>query len=216
MDSYFPIVIDIFAKQCLVVGGGEVATRKVDSLLRAGAKVTVISPDAGEQIRQWAEQGKLVWHREPFGKQSLSGYAFVIAATNQSDVNHAVYQAVQQTGGWVNVVDRPDLCNFILPSVVHRGKLTISVSTSGASPGLARKIKQKIERDIGPEYEEFVDFLAEIRQRVMADVDDHDQRKRIFRALLDDRFIEAAADERYRMAADLINDTAEEYIGRQP
>jgi precorrin-2 dehydrogenase/sirohydrochlorin ferrochelatase len=116
----------------------------------------------------------------------------------------------------VNIVDRPDLCNFILPSVVHRGKLTISVSTSGASPGLARKIKQTIEKEIGPEYEEYVEFLSRIRQQVLAEIGDHTQRKRIFRELLHDRFVEAAEEERYIMAAEVVKQVSDEYVGRQP
>ncbi|MET3290456.1 bifunctional precorrin-2 dehydrogenase/sirohydrochlorin ferrochelatase [Brevibacillus fluminis] len=215
MDSYFPIVIDIHEKKCLVVGGGEVATRKVESLLQAGADVTVISPEAGDGIREWAQDGRLHWRNEAFSEIDVTEFAFVIAATNQSEVNHAVYHAVRQSGGWVNIVDRPDLCNFILPSVVKRGKLTISVSTSGASPGLARKIKQTIEQEIGPEYEEYVDFLARIRQQVLAEVGNHGQRKKIFRELLQDRFIEASEAERYAMAAELVKNVAEEYVGRQ-
>lgn len=215
MDSYFPIVIDIHEKKCLVVGGGEVATRKVESLLQAGALVTVISPEAGESIRQWAKNGQLHWKSEAFTDMDVKEFAFVIAATNHSDVNRAVYQAVNQAGGWVNVVDRPDLCNFILPSVVKRGKLTISVSTSGASPGLARKIKQTIEKEIGPEYEEYVEFLSCIRQQVLAEIGDHGQRKKIFRELLSERFMEAAEEERYAMAAELVKLVSEEYVGRQ-
>ncbi|MGO0060189.1 precorrin-2 dehydrogenase/sirohydrochlorin ferrochelatase family protein [Brevibacillus fluminis] len=215
MDSYFPIVIDIHEKKCLVVGGGEVATRKVESLLQAGAEVTVISPEAGDSIREWAQDGRLHWRNEVFSENDVTEFAFVIAATNQSEVNYAVYEAVRQSGGWVNIVDRPDLCNFILPSVVKRGKLTISVSTSGASPGLARKIKQTIEQEIGPEYEEYVDFLARIRQQVLAEVDNHGQRKKIFRELLQDRFVEASEAERYAMAAELVKNVAEEYVGRQ-
>lgn len=211
MESYFPIVIDIHAKRCLVVGGGEVATRKVDSLIRAGADVTVVSPEAGESIQLWATEGKLIWRKQPFSDRDAAGFAFVIAATNISSVNHAVYEAVKRSGGWVNIVDRPDLCNFILPSVVHRGKLTISVSTSGASPGLARKIKQRIEREIGPEYEEYVEFLATIRHQVLSEISDHSQRKRIFRELLDSRFVEAADQERYEMAAELVRTVTKEY-----
>ncbi|MGE5702961.1 MAG: bifunctional precorrin-2 dehydrogenase/sirohydrochlorin ferrochelatase [Clostridia bacterium] len=211
MDSYFPIVIDIHAKRCLVVGGGEVATRKVDSLIRAGAEVTVVSPEAGESIQLWAAEGKLIWRKQPFTDCDVAGFAFVIAATNISSVNHFVYEAVKRSGGWVNIVDRPDLCNFILPSVVHRGKLTISISTSGASPGLARKIKQRIEREIGPEYEEYVEFLATIRHQVLSEISDHSQRKRIFRELLDSRFVEAADQERYEMAAELVRTVTKEY-----
>ncbi len=206
MQGYFPIVIDVSGKRCLVVGGGKVATRKVESLLNAGADVTVLAPDISPELTRWHSTGKLRWEAACFVDQDLSAYAFVIAATDVHDVNHAVYQAVKDYGGWINIVDRPDLCNFILPSVVNRGKLLIAVTTSGASPGLARKIKRQLESEYGPEYEEYVAFLADIRQKVLLEIADQGKRREIFRVLLEERFVEAEFNQRYAMADELLND----------
>jgi len=217
MQSYFPIVIDLAGKPCLVVGGGDVATRKTEALLQAGGVVTVIAPEATPVLISLAETGKLTWRQEAFREQSTAAYFLVVAATNQPEVNLAVWQATREHNGWINIVDRPDLCNFIVPAVVQRGKMTISISTSGASPGLARKIKKQIETVIGPEYETYLDFLAATRKQVMAEVSDPQLRKAIFRQLLDQRFLDAGEQERYELAARLLEQLkqTDQNAGRQ-
>jgi len=215
MQTYFPLVLDMADKACLVVGGGEVATRKAEALMHARARVTVIAPEATAQIADWAAEGLLDWRQELFSAHELKKYTFVIAATNHSDVNMAVWQAVKEVDGWINIVDRPDLCNFIVPSTVQRGKLVIAISTSGASPGLARKIRQRVEQEIGPEYESYVDFLAAIRGQVMKTISDTTQRKKIFRQLLDERFLAAEDEQRYQMAETLIRQVQGEGLVRR-
>lgn len=197
MNRYYPLMIDLTDRSCLVIGGGEVAARKIESLLESGARVVVISPQAVPLIVDWAERGMLDWRKETYVDQDVSGYTLVIAATNQPAVNLVAHQAVMKQGGWINIADRPDLCNFTMPSTVQRGKLLISVSTSGASPGLARKIRQAIEQEYGPAYEEYVEFLAEIRHKVLGQVKEPARRKEIFRLLLDDSFLKASKEERY-------------------
>jgi precorrin-2 dehydrogenase/sirohydrochlorin ferrochelatase len=204
MQTHFPLVLDLTGKAVLVVGGGDVATRKIDSLLQAGAQVTVIAPDVTRQIAEWASHGQILWRQELFHAMEMKPYALVVAATNRAEVNLAVWRAVKEADGWINIVDRPDLCNFFVPSTVQRGKLMIAISTSGASPGLARKIRQRIEREIGPEYESYVHFLAAIRAQVMTTISDAALRKQIFRQLLDDQYLLAADEERYQMAEALI------------
>ncbi|WP_134684803.1 precorrin-2 dehydrogenase/sirohydrochlorin ferrochelatase family protein [Brevibacillus migulae] len=215
MQTHFPLVLDMADKACLVVGGGEVATRKAEALMHAQARVTVIAPEATAQIAEWAAEGLLDWRQEPFSTHELKKYTLVVAATNRTDVNLAVWQAVKEVDGWINIVDRPDLCNFIVPSTVQRGKLVIAISTSGASPGLARKIRQQVEQEIGPEYESYVDFLAAVRGQVMKTVSDTTQRKKIFRQLLDDRFLLADDEQRYQMAETLINQVLGEGLVRR-
>ncbi|GAA4704929.1 precorrin-2 dehydrogenase/sirohydrochlorin ferrochelatase family protein [Brevibacillus fulvus] len=211
MRQQYPLMIDLSGRSCLVVGGGEVAERKVLSLMQAGADVTVLSPELSPGLHAlWQEQRKFRWIAEEFRQQQVAGYTLVIAATNRAEVNLAVYRAVKLTDGWINIVDRPDLCNFIVPSVIQRGKLMVAVSTSGASPSLAKKLKTELERLIGPEYEEYLDFLAETRQQVLAQVDDAKVRKRIFQQLLDDAYLFASGEERKNMAASLIGEWSRE------
>ena len=216
MQKYYPLMLDLTGRFCLVVGGGEVAARKVESLLEAGAIVTVISPDGLQIMDEWTAQGLIQWEKRSFMiDEEVGKYTLVVAATNHSEVNLSVYTAVTRVGGWINIVDRPDLCNFIVPSTVHRGKLVISISTSGASPGLASKIKQKINHDFGPEYEGYVNFLAEIRQHVLQTVDDSKRRRAIFRQLLDEEFLTATDEERNLKVAALLDQSEQEGAGRQ-
>ncbi len=216
MQKYYPLILDLTGRACLVVGGGEVAARKAESLLEAGALVTVISPDGLPAFERWAEEGLIEWRREKFSPgQDVSAYTLVVAATNHAEVNLTVYEAVKRSNGWINIVDRPDLCNFIVPSTIRRGKLVISVSTSGASPGLASKIKQKIDQEYGPEYEGYVNFLAEMRHRILHEVNDPKRRRAIFRQLLVDDFLTATDEERRRMVEALLDLQEQEGAGRQ-
>lgn len=216
MQKHYPLILDLTGRFCLVVGGGEVATRKVESLLEAGAVVTVISPDGLPILEEWMALDLIQWEKRNFTfNEEVGKYALVVAATNHSEVNLSVYEAVTRVGGWINIVDRPDLCNFIVPSTVHRGKLVISVSTSGASPGLASKIKQKIDQEFGPEYEGYVNFLAEVRQHVLRTVKDPKQRRAIFRQLLHEEYLTATDEERYHKVAALLDHMKQEGAGRQ-
>lgn len=216
MQKHYPLMLDLTGRNCLVVGGGEVAARKVESLLEAGAMVTVISPDGLSIMSEWASQGLINWEKRRFtDEDEVSRYSLVVAATNHPEVNLSVYTAVTRVGGWINIVDRPDLCNFIVPSTVHRGKLVISISTSGASPGLAHKIKQQIEQAYGHEYEDYVDFLAEVRHRVLQTVKDPKRRRSIFRQLLNEEYLTATEEERNLMVSALLDSTNQEGAGRQ-
>jgi precorrin-2 dehydrogenase/sirohydrochlorin ferrochelatase len=161
-----------------------VAERKIRSLLQSGALVRVYSPNITEQIASWAEAGKLtVIHRE-YRSGDLEHAFLVIAATDHAEVNLQVHRDTQADKLLINIVDRPDLCNFTVPSVVRRGKLLISVSTSGASPLLSRKIRDELEEVFGSEYEEYVDILSELRLHVREFVKDGIQREEIWKQLL--------------------------------
>ena len=148
--NFLPIFLDLKNRSCAVIGGGEVASRKVALLLEAGAKVTVHSPAVGETIRRWIDDGKVTHVAEEFRPPALDGCALVIAATDDRTVNRRVSDAAKERNIPVNVVDQPDLCTFIMPSIVDRSPVIVAVSTGGASPVLARlvasfrdKVKQR-------------------------------------------------------------------------
>lgn len=204
MRNQCPLMLDLTERPCLVVGAGRVAERKINTLLQAGAAVTVISPEASWQIAQWAEEGRLCWQRQHYVDQPVEAYQLVIAATNDPAVNLRVHDKVIACGGWINIIDRPDLCNVMFPSVMQRGKLVISVSTTGASPSFARKVKKKLEQEYGSEYESYMEFLTEMRQRVMMEVSEQAERRRIFQQLLDERFVFATDEQRLQMATALL------------
>ena len=173
----YPIMMNVSGCRCLVVGGGHVAERKIRSLRQAGAKVTVVSLAFTAGISELASCSDVVLIRQPFDPVILVGelserFALVIAATNQAEVNSQIAHAANACGILVNVVDQPEISSFILPSVVRRGKLVITVSTGGASPSAARKIAKEIDNTYGDEYEIYLDFLSETRSMIQNHVQD--------------------------------------------
>lgn len=187
--SYYPMMVQLRQKRCVVVGGGQIAERKIGGLLTAGADdVTVVSPTSTDMILAWEQSGKMTVHHRPFEPADVEDAVIVIAATNDSVVNLAVHEACLPHQ-WINIVDRPDLCTFTVPSVVERGDLQIAISTGGHNPGLAKKLRRQLEQWIGPEYEAYTQFLGEMRRQVRA-LDRNEREKRaILSALLDDRFL---------------------------
>lgn len=166
MKKYYAVMLDLYGKNCLVVGGGKVAERKAAALLEAGAQVVVVSPDFTPQLKKWIEEGKMSGYKRKYLRQDSEGACLVIAATDDPGVNLAVAEDAKQKGQWVNVTSDSEEGSFILPSSFSRGRLQISVSTMGASPTLAKRIKSQLEEDYGEEYEHVLDFLWELRKAV--------------------------------------------------
>jgi precorrin-2 dehydrogenase/sirohydrochlorin ferrochelatase len=185
MKRYYPVMLDVSGRACLIVGGGTIAQRKVDSLFEAGALVTVIAPELSDKLMAREGRGEIVLNKRAFQSGDTSAYSIVIAATDQAEVNEAVYEEAAAAGAWVNVTDRPDWSSFIVPSVVRRGKLILTVSTSGASPSVAKSIARELEVSYGTEYEIYLDFLSELRLKVQSSVKDIEVRQQIFKRVLD-------------------------------
>ena len=186
MLCYYPIFLNLQGKRCLVVGGGEVASRKVQGLLEAGAVVVVVSPTLTEPLLALAQQGAIQHDARPFQDNDVAGCALVIGATNQPAVNEAVSQAARQRGIWVNIVDTPAACDFIAPAIVRRGALQIAISTSGNSPTLAQRIRAQLEQTYGPEYAELIAWLGEERERIRRRIIDPAARKAYYARLVED------------------------------
>src|SRR3954451_20398150 len=146
LDTPFYIAcLRLRGRRCLVVGGGEVGLEKVEGLLACDGDVTLIAPEAGSQLEELAREGSLEWHRREYaGPADLEGVFMVIAATDDTDINIRVYEDAERRAMLVNVVDVPPLCNFILPAIVRQGPLAIAISTAGASPALAKRIRDEI------------------------------------------------------------------------
>jgi len=156
--SYYPVFLDLRGRRCVVIGGGEVALRKVESLLAAGADVAVVAPQVKEM-----PPGATIVQRE-FLPGDLDGAFFVISATDNRAVNSAVAAEAEARGILINVVDVPTESSVILPAVVRRGEFVLAVSTGGASPTLARRLRERLEQEFGEEYGELIAFLREMRQ----------------------------------------------------
>jgi siroheme synthase-like protein len=164
--TYFPAFIDLRGRLCLVVGGGEVAARKARSLLAAGACVRVVAPEVCREMSALIRRGAVAHDRREYAEGDLEGSMLVFAATDDAEVNAAVYQEAAERGLLVNAVDDPARCTFIVPSQVVRGGICIAISTQGQSPALARHLREKIEHSIPPAYGELARLLGRLRDEV--------------------------------------------------
>jgi precorrin-2 dehydrogenase/sirohydrochlorin ferrochelatase len=189
----YPVFANLTDKPCLVVGGGAVGERKVQDLRVAGARVTVVSPEITPGLAELAEAGEIRHLAADFRPEHLGGMALVLAATDDPAVNARVSAAAQARAIWVNVADAPELCTFIVPAQVRRGDLTVAISTGGASPALARKLREELQQLFGPEYAPYLALLKGIRERLLADHRGHPDNSRLFHRLVDSPLREVVA-----------------------
>lgn len=185
MPRYYPLMLDIRQGTCVVVGGGKVAGRKVELLLKCGATVRVIALRIDPSLKTLADSGAVEHVSGPYEKRQIAGAVLVFASTDDSDVNRAVSLDARKAGIPVNVADAPELCSFLVPSVVERGDLLIAVSTSGRSPALAKRIRMELERSFGPEYARMLKLLGEIRPILMKMEPDVNERKKVLNKIVD-------------------------------
>ena len=168
MPNYYPVMLDIRSKVAIVVGGDEVAAEKAAGLVAAGAEVRVISPRFCDALLILAEQQKVTLSPKAYQKGDLAGAFLVIAATSDLQLADAVWNEAQERGQPINVVDMLRYCSFILPSILRRGQLTIAVSTEGASPGLAKRVRQQLEKLFPAAYEPYLRLASAARARLRA------------------------------------------------
>jgi precorrin-2 dehydrogenase / sirohydrochlorin ferrochelatase len=168
VNGYYPVALDLRDRPCLVVGGGPVAEAKVEGLLAAGARVTVVSPALSGCLESWARAGRIAYVPREYTASDLDGQQLVFSATDRRDVTETVARDARQRGVWVNAADAPKYCDFLLPSVLRRGRLQVAVSTGGASPALAARVRRDLESYFTPEYEDFVELAAEVRRELRA------------------------------------------------
>ena len=185
MPSYYPMFVDLQGKRCLVVGGGEIATRKVQGLLDADALVLVISPKLSDALSTLVGQGIIAHNPRPFRPDDVLGCTLVIGATDQPEVNMTVCKAARAHDIWVNIVDTPEACDFIAPALVRRGALQVAISTGGHSPTLAKRIRMQLEELYGPEYGRLLEKLGRERARIRHLIRDPDLRKAYYERVVD-------------------------------
>lgn len=160
----YPVNLIVAGRSCLVVGGGRVALQKVWGLLDADAEVTVVAPEIDEQIRSLG----VTCHERPYQPPEAAGYRLALAATGDPEVNQRVYDDAEAAGVWINAADDPERCSFILPARVRQGRLLVTVSTQGHSPAVAAWLRERLDRELGPEYDILIGILGEIRNEVQA------------------------------------------------
>jgi precorrin-2 dehydrogenase / sirohydrochlorin ferrochelatase len=189
----YPIFAIIEDKPCLVVGGGAVGERKVIDLMAAGARVTVVSRTLTPELAALADGGKIIYLPEDFCPAQVEGMTLVMAATDDPNVNAKVSAAAQARAIWVNVADDPEHCTFIVPAQVRRGELTLAISTGGASPALARQLREEFQQHLGPEYGPYLDLLQRVRTRLLTERRAHPDNGPLFHRLVNSPLKEAVA-----------------------
>ncbi|MBN1763715.1 MAG: bifunctional precorrin-2 dehydrogenase/sirohydrochlorin ferrochelatase [Sedimentisphaerales bacterium] len=166
MSRLYPIFTSLAARKVVIVGGGRVAERKVMDLLECDCRIVVIAPDMTEKLMQVWQAGQIQAESRPYQNGDLKDAALVIAATNDYQTNESIFNEAQQRGIFCNVVDIPELCSFQVPSVLRRGDLQIAISTSGASPALAKRIRKQLEAEFGEHYVTFMAALKKLREHL--------------------------------------------------
>ena len=188
--DYYPAFLDLRGRNCLVVGGGVIAERKVESLLECEARVKVVTREVTDGLAELAQSGSIELDLRDYAPDDLLGIFLVIAATDDPTVQARIGAEAKKRGLLVNVVDDPANCTFIVPAVARRGELSIAVSTGGRSPALAARIREKLEGLFGPEYEEWVDVLGQLRAPLAVRFPDPDERKAAWYRVVDSDCLE--------------------------
>ncbi len=193
MNTYYPIYVQLREQSCVVIGGGKIAEGKVDGLLAAQARVTVISPELTARLHDLVETKQIAHLARVYEPGDLSGAFLVICATDQAEINHQVWQEATANRQLVNVVDDTPRCNFIAPSILRKGDLTIAISTSGKAPALAVRLKERFQQELGPEYERFLELAGELREPLARHIPDFETRKALWYELVDSEILDVLA-----------------------
>jgi siroheme synthase-like protein len=181
---YYPIYLDIEERDVVIIGGGNVCARKAETMLKYGARVTIVSPEFTAEIEAWGRAGALTLRRKPYDASDLANATIVIASTDHQDVNETIAADCRARRIPVNVVDVTPLCEFIVPAIVESGTIQIAISTGGKSPALARTLKQDLQRFVGPEYSEVNELLGTLRENAKTALPTDVDRKRFFDGIL--------------------------------
>jgi precorrin-2 dehydrogenase / sirohydrochlorin ferrochelatase len=201
---YYPIYLDIENRNVVIIGGGTVCARKAETMMKYGARVTVVSPEFTDEIESWAAEGCLQLRRKKYDDDDLHGANLVIASTDDEFVNTRIATDCRQRQIPVNVVDVTPLCEFIVPAIIESGSIQIAVSTGGRSPALARTLKEDLQRLIGPEYAEVNDALGSLRDAAKAKLPTDVDRKRFFDGLIAAGILDLLREGRRREAYETI------------
>jgi siroheme synthase-like protein len=181
---FYVACLKLTGRRCLVVGGGDIGLEKAEGLLACDGSVTVVAPEICEPLHELVQEGSIAWERRQYVPDDLEGTFMVIAATSDSEVNIGVYDDAERRAMLVNVVDVPPLCNFILPAVVRTGPLAIAISTAGASPALAKRIKSQIAAEYGEPYARLAVMLNEVRGWAKGTLPTYQDRKVFFESIV--------------------------------
>lgn len=207
MTTYYPVYIQLENQPCMVIGGGKIAEGKVEGLLEAGAIVEVISPALTPRLHELVAQRRIKYHERVYRAGDLAGTLMVICATNIPTVNQQVWHEANENHQLVNVVDDTPRCNFIAPAILRNGDLTIAISTSGKAPALAVRLKEKIQKQIGPENARFLEIAGQLREPLAKHIPDFETRKKLWYEIVDSDVLQLIADGNEPAALAVISQT---------
>lgn len=179
--GYYPVFLDLTGKRCVIVGGGQVAERKCKSLMKTGTQITVIAPEITKRLRDYKDKGAIKHIGRAYRKGDIASADIVISATGSRETNERVARDAESLHKLINVVDTPDLCNFIVPSVFRRGTLSIAVSTGGVSPAFAKEIRKELEKMYGPEMAGKLKAIGRMRDRAKKEITGKKERERFIK-----------------------------------
>jgi len=202
--KFYPVSLDISNKKCVVVGGGEVAERKVTGLLECGARVVLVGKSITPGLRAMKDTGDIEHVPDDYREEHITDAFLVIGATDRDDVNESVYRYSHSRGILVNIVDEPARCDFIVPAVFRRKDLLIAISTGGKSPALARTLRETMEGTYGSEYGILLDIMGDLRRRIIARGATSAENKQIFESVLDSDILRYIREEEWDKARDII------------
>jgi len=188
---YYPVSLDLRDRPCVVIGGGNVAFRKVLRLIACGAQVTVVGRHLSGDMSALVADGRIRYIDADYHRSQIEGAFLVIGATDRDEVNGLISRDARDLHVLVNIVDDPKRCDFILPSILNRGSLSVAVSTGGESPALAKKIRRELEGQFGPEYAALLLIMGKLRESVLADNRPSDENKALFEAVIRSDILDA-------------------------
>jgi len=210
--KFYPISLDISNEKCVVVGGGDVAERKIIRLLECGARVVLVGKTITPGLRAMKDKETIEHVPDDYREEHIEGAFLVIGATDRNDVNERIYRDSRSRGILVNVVDEPARCNFIVPAIFRRKDLLIAISTGGKSPALARKLREKMEEKYGPEYGILLDIMGNLRKKIIARGGTSAENKRIFESVLDSDILRHIREEEWDRAREIVRDLTGEDV----
>ncbi len=207
MNTYYPVYIEMRGQPCVVVGGGKIAEGKVDGLLAVDAQVKIISPELTPHLRNLVDENKIQYVSRTYQTGDLADAFVVICATDHPEINHQVWQDASANHQLVNVVDDTPRCNFIAPSILRKGDLTIAISTSGKAPALAVRLKERFQAELGSEYERFLELSGKLREPLARHIPDFETRKKLWYELVDSDVLELLSQGAENAAIETISKT---------
>jgi precorrin-2 dehydrogenase/sirohydrochlorin ferrochelatase len=203
--SYYPILIQLEGMKAVVVGGGVVAERKIDTLLACHADIHIISRELTPKLSKYLEERRIKLSGHEFKDSYLADAFVVIAATDDPLLNRKVSESASARGLLINAVDQPADCNFIVPSILRRGDLLVAVSTSGKSPAFAKRVREELEEQFGDEYGSFLVLMGHLREEILEKKLSQEENKQIFHQLVNSPMLDAIAEKDWNGVATILN-----------